>query len=167
MPDLHTHLGAVLEGMLVDAETAMPVTGSATIQVYSGDSIDYQSQRAPFWTEQNGHFRYRTPPGKLLLLVNDPPYGYLRPQNAEAVWVELQEGKTTPITLKVHQGRTITGTLIDDAGKPALGVYSFLCNPNQGDTTHRSGIYISFSHRSARPFRGCRPAGTAKEPSTG
>lgn len=130
VPDLHTHTGAGLEGTVVDAETGRPVAGRTFIRLYAGNTLTRESLKANCWTEQNGHFFLRVEPGQLSLSIARVPYGYLEPKAAETIPVDLREGKTLTVTLKLHKGLPMTGTLYDGDGKPLAGMYSLLFNPS-------------------------------------
>lgn len=145
-PALHTQAGAGLDGTVVDAETGMPIKEQAFIQIFEGNSVDYKAQRTARRIEQNGHFLLRTQPGRVSLLITQPPYGYLALLNTEAVPVDLQEGKTVTVTLKVHKGLIINGTIIDGDGKPAVGMFSFIYVPGRenGDA-NRSSISLNLT----------------------
>ncbi len=55
----------------------------------------------------------------------------------DAQTVDLQEGKTVTVTLKLHKGLSVAGTVTDAQGKPAAGVRFFLAMP--GNTHGVSG----------------------------
>ena len=120
-PDLHTHAGAVLEGTIVDAATGTPIPGTAIMSLYKGHPLALASARFTIFTVKNGHFFIRTQPAQHTLLINDPPPGYLPQPDAEAIPVELQEGQTVTMTLKLHKGLSVTGTVTGDDGTPAAG----------------------------------------------
>ena len=92
IPDIHTHVGAALDGTVVDAETGTPLAG-ARFDLHQGKKTDIESWVARRHTDQQGHFFYRTLPKQLTLLCSHPPQGYLKQQSTDALTVELQEGE--------------------------------------------------------------------------
>lgn len=125
-PDLHVRIGAVLEGTVVDAETGKPVPGGY-LMFTTNQGPEGQSQRQMVNVDGNGHFFRRLLPGQGTVSVDAPADGYLKSMDTAAVPVDLQEGKTVTLTLKVKKGLTVTGTAVDEAGNPAAGV-SFYIN---------------------------------------
>ena len=128
--DLQAHFGAGVEGKLVDAESGLPVAGPAHVMVNTEGVDDYRSARNYCYVRKDGHFLCRIPPGRVTLFLQDPPYGYLPQQDAEALSLEVQEGKTATVTVKVHRGQSVTGTLLDGEGKPAVGIYTIRYHPH-------------------------------------
>ncbi len=116
-PDLHAHSGAVLEDTVVDAETGTPIPG-VQIAILRGKNEQAAGRLS---TDNNGHFLYRTEPEQMALLSMQPQRGYLRMLDTEAVPVDLQEGKTVTVVLKLHKGLSVTGTVSDGEGKPVVG----------------------------------------------
>ena len=106
---------AVLEGSVLDAETGTPLPG-ASVALYHGNM---------FWencnADKDGHFSYHTQSAHLTLLVENPPHGYLKMLDTDTITVDMQEGKTVTVVLKLHQGQRVTGTVTDEEGKPASG----------------------------------------------
>ena len=114
-PALHAQLGAGLEGTVVDAETGRPIPGVSILGLFDSD-LNFGPDIV---TDTHGHFSCRTLPGQMSLLVGFPPYGYVRQKIEEAVPVALQEGQTVTVTLELHKGLIVTGTVVDAKNKPA------------------------------------------------
>ncbi len=129
VPDLHTHVGAVLEGNVVDAETGMPIP-AVNISLYrSGENFIRNYCYTFFDTDKNGHFLFRTDPISLTLRIETPQGNYLKQNDTEAQTVELHEGKTAVVTIKLHKGLSVTGTVMDEEGKPAVGLSCYIIMP--------------------------------------
>ena len=139
--DLHAHRGAGVTGTLVDAETGLPVVNlpavrnSPFIYCYSDHTFDRQHSIGVARVDQRGHFFLRLPAGSCSLLTTFAGYGYLARKKEEAVPVVLEEGRSIAVTMKVHRGNTVMGTLTDDKGQPMAGMYSFSCTPKPPDGT--------------------------------
>ena len=134
-PDIHTRLGALLNLTVVDADTGAPIPGTTGIELYH-DTIDYETRQDRLITNVDGHLQCRLLPAKLLLLAANPPHGYLKQKDKEARVLELQEGQTATVTLPLHKGFTLTGTLSDGAGNPAAWVEGGIDVPD-GNTGRR------------------------------
>ena len=124
---------------MVDADTGAPIPGisdiglrfdnphytlpSGTFSISSGRvGPNGTIMELGIRTDKDGHLRQRLQPTKLSLLVETPPTGYVKQQDAEAQSPELHEGQTAVVTLKLHHGCTVTGEVTDDAGNPVAGV---------------------------------------------
>ncbi len=119
-PDMHTRAGAAVEGTVVDAESGAPVPG-AYIEFFHGGAADRRSIFC--WCYSSGHFHIRTlPEEQMTLLCNSAQNGYRSMQEAEALHVTPQEGKTVTVVVKLHKGLTVSGMVSDGDGKPAAGV---------------------------------------------
>ena len=145
-PDI-SELPTALAGTVVDAETGAPIP-EAHIRLYHGKKIDTRSLAATLSTDKNGQFSYHTPPEQMTLLITEPPPGYLKMKEAEAVRVELQNGKTVSVKLKLRKGLTVMVT--DQQGKPIAGaIFTLLLAPadvNKSSTllhftTDRYGLF--------------------------
>ncbi len=141
-PDLRVYAGAALEGTVVDAETGKPLP-RASLRLYRGKvsdnaSCDFRD------ADERGHFLFRVAPGRYALLVKDVPHGYLRRQDAQAETVDLQTGQTVNITVKLHKGLTLTGTLTDGQGIPAAWVHGCIIMPGNGGDA--SGNALRFDY---------------------
>ena len=115
VPDLHAHIGAVLEGTVVDAETGVPIP-YANIELYHGNTIDEQSNASWLHADEHGHFFHRMQPEQMTLLSTQAQFGYPRMSQAEALPVDLREGKTVSVVVKLHNGQSVTGMVTDGAG---------------------------------------------------
>jgi len=132
-PVLRMRSGALLEGTVVDADTGKPIP-MTLVMVFQGRTVDFQSMPNSIMADANGHFRLCTKPGKVTLLIMTSMHGYLKQKETEALTVDLLEGKTTTVTLKLKKGFSITGTVTDREGKPVPGVQLFITMPNGHDT---------------------------------
>ena len=59
--------------------------------------------------------------------------------------MELQEGKTVSITLKLHKGLRVTGTVTDEAGKPIVGAQCSISMPGDVNDHWDRGTYVPFT----------------------
>ncbi len=127
VPDLHAHTGAILQGTVVDADSGVPlpladislcygahVNGEANYQC-NGNDVFLQA-------DQSGHYRFCATPGRVRLLGGNPRFGYPLQRIADVRAVNVREGETVTLTVKVHKGHTVTGTVVDGDGIPVPGV---------------------------------------------
>ena len=127
-PDLHARTGAVLEGTVTDAETGRPIPGATAMFTFGGGP-EGQARRYGLRTDAKGHFFQRMLPAPGKLTVDNPPRGYLKILEKDGMAVDLQEGKTAAVTLQLRKGLTVTGTVVDQHGKPAAGVPCYINMP--------------------------------------
>ena len=60
--------------------------------------------------------------------------------------MDLQEGKTVTVTVKLHKGLSVTGTVTDEDGKPAAGVDFYLNMPSgAGGQWSRNDTLVYFT----------------------
>lgn len=123
-PDLRARTGALLEGTVADAETGKPLPGTSANFIPEGNKTRYMLQ-----AKADGRFMIRLLPVKGKVYVDNPPRGYLKIPEKDGTTVELQEGQTVTVTLKLRKGLTITGTAVDQDGNPAAGVPFFVTVP--------------------------------------
>ena len=135
IPDLRTRAGAILQGTVTDAETGKPIPD---VNVTCLLAEDYSYQRSyGIGTDADGHFHRRMLPAVAKISIDSPPYGYLKLPRKEGRTVTLQDGKTVTIALKLRKGLTVTGTVVDQYGKPAVGVSVYISIHN--DSANREG----------------------------
>ncbi len=142
IPDLRAHAGAVLDGTVVDAESGMPLA-YAYLALSYGTAFNPQ-QSISLRADKFGHFHYRTLPATVKLLFEGHPDGYLEQQASDAQTVDLQEGKTVTVTVRVHKGLSVTGTVVDEHGKPVDGANFYIAMPDDkgvGFTTDQNGHF--------------------------
>ncbi len=145
IPDLHTQVGAALEGTVLDADTGTPIP-HVQIMLYRGNKVSDDSRFMGLHADKSGHFLYRTKPMQLALLCQYPGVNYLKQRDTEAQTVELQEGKTAGVTIKLHKGLSVTGTVMDENGKPAAGVNCWINMPsNANGQWSRNDAQVSFT----------------------
>ncbi len=135
---------ALLQGAVLDAEHGTPVPG-ASIKFYQ-HNLHWATGQA----DRRGCFSFRLPPGQFTLRITNPPHGYVRMTEAEAVHVNLRDGKNGPITVKIHKSLTLTGKVTDEQGRPVPGVGFFINvfgDRNEFDTyvTFRSDTHGKFT----------------------
>ena len=116
---------ALILGRVVDAGTGKPVAGV----VVSISSTTLRTGQAPrLMTDSQGRFLYRNlAPGAYALTASKP--GYIdgafgrRRHDGGTLPVELAEGeRATDITILLWKYGAITGTVVDEAGQPIVGV---------------------------------------------
>lgn len=146
IPDLHTHPGAVLEGTVVDAKTGTPIP-HVKITLYNGSTNFTNNFRSGcLIADKAGHFFCRTDQSKLILLIENPQSNYLKQLDTEAQIVNLIEGKTSNVIIKLHKGISITGIVIDEDGQPVTGLNCYILIPsNAGGERNRNDTQAFFT----------------------
>ena len=141
-PVLHARFGAALDGTVVDAETGTPIPG-IHLKLFHGSTIDYASGAELLRTDAQGHFVMHTQPGQMTLFSDAPQCGYRKMPDAEAMLVELREGKTVTVVVRLHKGLSLRGIVTDAGGKPAAWVNFSLRMPDwaYGFTTDEQGQF--------------------------
>ncbi len=143
IPDLHARIGAVLEGSVVDADTGMPIPG-VFLTLYPGNTNINRISSAS--TDKNGHFFFRAFPEQMTLRCERPQCGYQRLLETDVLPVDLQEGKSLSVVVKLHKGLSVTGTVTDGEGKPVVGAYLSLWMPyNKDGEQSRNDTYVGFT----------------------
>ncbi len=119
VPDVKLKPGALIEGSLLDGDNEKPV---ANVRIRCADSTSTSGSitDVEMRTDEQGHFRLRVLPGKRYIHILFPPSPYL-PDDAP-VEVDAVEGAMPPLTLHLHKGLTLSGTMVDDQDKPIPGM---------------------------------------------
>ncbi len=148
--DVRAHAGAVLEGTVVDAASGQPVQGACAVFLFHGaNAFDYNGM-TQVTVHTDGHFRCHTEPGQYSFRIQRPPRGYLAQKYAEAQTVELHEGTTCTVSVKLQQGQSVTGTVTQADGKPAAGVYLQIAMSNDYTDPHSSYNVVQVTFYSDR-----------------
>jgi hypothetical protein len=110
-PDMKFVKGALVEGVVTDAETGAPLA-KATFGTNNG-----MSQAT---SDDKGQYSMRVVPGKVQLYVFSFPEGYLPPddtQGGRAQSFEVASGDTRKIDWKLTKGLDLAGEVRDEEGK--------------------------------------------------
>ncbi len=142
-PDLRTHPGAKVAGVLVDADTGKPIAEYARLLLLQRDNED-NAPAASLATDKLGHFSGHVPVGQMVLCVSVPPYGYILPQRTEVTPLDLTEGKSISLSIKLHKGLSITGKVVGEHGEPAAGERFFISREDkQGGQTDSCAAFTT------------------------
>lgn len=113
--DIVLSRGVLLEGTVLDADTKAPLQG-AVINVQSSNGW---AQSKP--SDKMGRYQLRVVPGEMTFHPNQPPAGYLSPENYGNNQVTITAASKTIAPFLLKKGLTLAGTALDEAGKPAAG----------------------------------------------
>jgi protocatechuate 3,4-dioxygenase beta subunit len=112
-PDFVLQRGQQLQGTIVDADTKKPLEGA----IVGAQGPHGFSRSTP--SDKQGRYRVRVLPGSHYLYLYNTPVGYLRNEVNNNVTIAPGQETIAPMLLK--KGLTLTGTAVDEEGKPAKG----------------------------------------------
>lgn len=113
-PDIVMTRGAIIEGVITDKVTGKPRPGIRPfVKGPQGDWPWESGARAK--VDKQGRYSVRVAPGKnTIQLFNESGFGRTDPE----ITVRVAPGEKKVLNIKVAQAVTVTGTLVDPAGKP-------------------------------------------------
>jgi protocatechuate 3,4-dioxygenase beta subunit len=128
--DVHLTLrtGASLEGTVVDAQ-GLPLE-DFLVELQDPEGREELSLRTAGYTDKKGRFLLRgVEPGRYLLLASRATKALTR-----RAWgvVELRDGTRTRVVLRMEPERTLSGIVVDGAGRAVEGVYVRAWPPMKG-----------------------------------
>lgn len=127
VPDIKLQQGALIDGTVLDDDTEQPVSGMWLVCSGSKDR-DYGGDACQAGTDKQGHFRLRVLPGKRFVRMESTGQQYLR--NDKVVEVDAVQGATQTISFRVKKGVSLSGTVVDEQGKPLPGIKVRFSTPN-------------------------------------
>lgn len=115
--DLVLAAGGIIDGTVTDFETGKPLPGIALYcESPQEQGVSFAGHRVE--ADKDGKFRFCLQPGKQFLRLAIPVDGYTR-RTQDTETLTLKAGETTTVNFRMSKGLTVSGVLVDEAGKPA------------------------------------------------
>jgi hypothetical protein len=129
--DLVLQRGVLLTGAVLDADTGEPIEGAET-RADGAHSIMFSRP-----TNYTGRYQLRVVPGKsrISLLI---PEGYLQEAN-QSYEVDITPEQTELAPFHIKRGLALTGTAVDETGRPAIGARIRVIEGSRNIIRYRTG----------------------------
>jgi hypothetical protein len=115
--------GAIIEGVVTDAESGKPVVG-ATIGSYGPHRPQSSGGVINTTTDAKGRYSLRVAPGASRVYVMGLPENYVSPERGASdslLNLRLQKGQKTSVPFRLPRALTLSGVAVDESGAPASG----------------------------------------------
>ena len=119
-PDIVLTHGALVEGIVTDAQTGQPLSHAAitVTPVVEGAAV---SIGRGFYNDANGHYQLRVPPGRYEISISRAPEGYLPSKNPadKNTIISVGEGETKTHSFPLSAALSLSGVAVDENGQAA------------------------------------------------
>jgi protocatechuate 3,4-dioxygenase beta subunit len=136
--------GAIIEGVVTDAESGKPVVG-ASIGSYGPHRPESSAAVISASTDEKGRYSLRVAPGDSRVYVMGLPENYVSPEQGSAgslLNLRLKKGQKTSVPFRLPRALTLSGVAVDESGAPATGATLYI-----GERYERAPVTIDATGR--------------------